>query len=204
MRARAVIFDVGHVLYDWNPRYLYKRLIADDRALDAFLRDVCTLDWHFRHDAGVPFEVNAAALIADHPQHAALIRAWGERFVEQIGDPMPGMPAIVDALCAAGVPIYALTNFGQDFWPQLRAREAWLFDRFAGFVVSGEEGMMKPDPAIYRLTLDRFGLAAAEALFFDDRQANIDAALTLGIDAHLFTDAAAVREVLAARGLIGG
>jgi len=204
MYPRAVIFDVGHVLYDWDPRYLYRRLIGNDRALDAFLRDVCTLDWHFQHDQGRPFADTSAELIALHPQSADLIRAWGSRFVEQIGDPMPDMPHLVADLAAASVPMFALTNFSQDFWPPFRQREAWLFDRFQGFVVSGEEGVVKPDPAIYALALERFGLKPAEAFFVDDRQANVDAATALGIHARLFTDAAALRADLVEMGLLPG
>ncbi|MGL4314834.1 MAG: HAD family hydrolase [Sphingomonas sp.] len=202
MGPRAVIFDVGHVLYDWNPRYLYKRLIQDDRALDAFLRDICTLDWHFQHDLGRDFAETSAELIAAHPDHADLIRAWGERWIEQIGDPLPGMPTIVDDLAAANVPMFALTNYGEAFWQQHRARDAWLFDRFQGFVVSGTERLIKPDPAIYRLALERFRLTAAEVFFVDDRQANVDAATALGIHARLFTGADDLRRDLCEVGLL--
>jgi len=204
MLPRAVIFDVGHVLYDWDPRYLYRRLIGNDRALGAFLRDVCTLDWHFQHDQGRPFADTSAELIALHPRSADLIRAWGNRFVEQIGDPMPDMPHLVADLAVASVPMFALTNFSRDFWPPFRKREAWLFDQFQGFVVSGEEGVAKPDPAIYTLALDRFGLKPAEAFFVDDRQANVDSATALGIHARLFTDATTLRADLAEMGLLPG
>lgn len=202
MRPRAVIFDVGHVLYDWDPRYFYRRLIDDDRALDAFLRDVCTLDWHFQHDLGRPFAETSAELIERHPAQADLISAWGPHFTQQIGDPLPGMPAIVDALEAAGVPMFALTNFSQEFWRPFRAREAWLFDRFQGFLVSGEEGLVKPDPAIYALALDRFGLEPADAFFIDDRETNVAAAQAMGIHARLFTGADALRRDLTEAGLL--
>jgi 2-haloacid dehalogenase len=204
MAVRAVIFDVGHVLYDWDPRYFYRRLIGDDRALDAFLGTVCTLDWHFQHDLGRPFAETSAELIAAHPAHADLIRAWGAHFIDQIGDPMPGMPAIITALHEAGVPLYALTNFSHEFWVPFRQREAWLFDRFSGFVVSGEEKIVKPDPTIFRLALDRFGLAADETLFVDDKPHNVAAAQALGIHAHLFTDAPALHAELRHHGLLAG
>ncbi|MGN6376697.1 MAG: HAD family hydrolase [Sphingomonas sp.] len=202
MRPTAVIFDVGRVLYDWDPRFLYERLIDDDQALEAFLRDVVTVDWHFQHDAGRPFAETSAELIAEHPQHEALIAAWGPRFNETIGDPMPGMHALVEELDAAGVPLYAITNFSGEFWAPFRAREAALFDRFRDIVVSGDEKLIKPDPAIYRLALERFGLAPHEAVFVDDNRANVDAAAALGIVAIHFTDAAAVRKELARTGLL--
>ena len=198
----AVIFDVGRVLYDWDPRILYRRLIDDDRALDAFLRDVVTHDWHFQHDAGRDFADTSAELVALHPQHAELIAAWGPRFLESIGNPIPGMLALVDALDAAGVPLFAITNFSHEFWPPFRAREAAMFDRFRDIVVSGVEKMVKPDPAIYRLALDRFGLEAARTVFIDDNAANIAGARSVGLIALHFTDAPTLRAELAALGLV--
>ena len=202
MTVRAAIFDVGKVLYDWSPRFLYERLIDDDRALDAFLRDVLTPQWHFQHDAGRPFAETSAELIARHPEHEALILAWKTRYNESIGDPVPGVHAIVEELDRAGVPLFVISNFSGEFWPPFRAQEAALFDRFRGFVISGDEKLLKPDPAIYRLALDRFGLAAEEAFFVDDVPANVEGAAALGIAARLFTDAATLRRDLRAVGLL--
>lgn len=201
-RPHAVIFDVGRVLYDWDPRYLYRRLIDDDRALAAFVEQVVTLEWHFQHDAGRDFAATSAELIALHPHHAELIAAWGPRFLESIGDPVPGMAAIVEGLDSAGVPLFAITNFSHEFWPPFRTREAALFDRFRNIVVSGDERLVKPDPAIYRLALDRFGLAGPDAVFVDDNPANIAAAAAMGIHAVLFTDAASFRGELVRLGLL--
>lgn len=195
-----VIFDVGHVLYDWDPRVLYRRLITDDEALDVFLRDICTREWHFQHDTGRAFADTSAELIARFPDHAALITTWGPRFSEQIPGPMPGMPALVDDLTAAGVPLYAITNFSHEFFPPFRAQEAAMFDRFRDIVVSGEERLMKPDAAIYHLALARFGLAAQDAVFVDDRQDNVDGAAAVGMHALLFTGAEALRGDLRALG----
>jgi 2-haloacid dehalogenase len=201
-RTRAVVFDVGNVLYDWNPRFLYERLIDDDRALDAFLRDVATKDWHFQHDAGRPFAETSAELAAAHPDHAHLIAAWGPRFVEQLGGMLPGMYALVLDLEAAGVPLYAITNFSAEFWPPFRDREAELFDRFADIVVSGDELLTKPDAAMYRLALDRFGLEAGDALFVDDREDNVAGAQSVGMPALLFTDAETLRADLVNHGIL--
>jgi len=201
-RPTAVIFDVGRVLYDWDPRILYRRLIADDRALYAFLRDVVTTEWHFQHDAGRDFADTSAELTALYPQHRDLIAAWGPRFNDSIGDPIPGMHELVAELDSAGVPLFAITNFSHEFWPPFRAREAALFDRFRDVVVSGAEKLMKPDPAIYALALARFGLEPHEAVFIDDNRANIDAAAAMGIHALHFTDEATLRPRLRALGLV--
>lgn len=198
-RPIAVVFDVGHVLYDWDPRILYRRLISDEAAVDAFLRDVCTREWHFQHDAGRPFAETSAELTALFPEHEALIAAWGPRFAEQIPGPVADMPALVADLDAAGVPLFAITNFSHEFFPPFRERERALFDRFRDIVVSGEERLMKPDAAIYRRALTRFALAPAQAVFVDDRAENVAGAAAVGMAALLFTDAATLRADL--RGL---
>src|SRR5206468_3560630 len=111
-------------------RFLYERLIADDRALDAFLSTVVTRAWHFQHDAGRPFAETSAELIAQFPEHEALIAAWGPRFNETIPAPIPGMIEIVEQLDAAGVPLFGITNFSGEFWVPFRAREEAVFGRF--------------------------------------------------------------------------
>ncbi len=199
----AVIFDVGNVLFNWNLRFLYERLIEDDRALDAFLRDVMTMEWHLQHDAGRPFAETSAELIAQHPEHAALIAALGPRFNETIRGEVPGMAALVAELHGADVPLFAITNFSGEFWRPFRAAHAAFFDRFRDVVVSGDEGLMKPDRAIYELALARFGLRAEEAFFVDDNIVNVEAAAAMGIAAHHFSNANLLREVLAAQGLLG-
>jgi 2-haloacid dehalogenase len=204
VRPHAVIFDIGNVLFHWDPRFLYERLIGDDRALDAFVRDVLTHQWHFQHDAGRNFADTSAELTAQHPHHAELIAAWGPRFNESVGGPVEGMHAIVDSLDAAGVPLYAITNFSHEFWPPFRAEWPGLFDRFRDIVVSGEERLVKPDRAIYDLALARFGLKPGEAVFVDDNPANVDAANAVGIHAHRFTDAPAFRRFLEEHGLLAG
>lgn len=201
-RPSAVVFDVGNVLYDWNPRFLYERLIEDDRALDAFLRDVATKEWHFQHDAGRSFAETSAELSAEYPEFADHIAVWGPRFSETIPGMLPGMAALVEELDASGVPLYAITNFSGEFWKPFRAREAAIFDRFRDIVVSGDEKLTKPDAAIYRLALDRFGLKPGEALFVDDREDNVAGAEAVGIAGLLFTDAPTLRADLVRRGLL--
>ena len=183
----VVIFDIGRVLFDWNLRFLYERLIPEGEALDAFLRDVVTPEWHFQHDAGRPFAETSAELIAEHPHHAELIEALGPRFNETNRAPMPGMESLVAELDATGVPLYAITNFSGEFFPPFRAKWASMFDRFRDIVVSGDEKLTKPDAAIYRLALERFGLRAEQAVFVDDNAANVEGAKAVGIHGLLFT-----------------
>jgi 2-haloacid dehalogenase len=201
-KPRAVIFDVGNVLFSWDPRFLYERLIEDGRALDAFLQDVVTKEWHFQHDAGRPFADTSAELAALYPHHAELIAAWGPRFNESVGPAIAGMAELVEELDAAGVPLFAITNFSGEFWREWVPNHRELFDRFRDIVVSGDEKLVKPDPAIYCLALGRFGLAAGEAVFVDDNAANIDAAAAMGIHAVLFTDASSFRAELVRLGLL--
>ncbi|AHE56115.1 HAD family hydrolase [Sphingomonas sanxanigenens] len=202
MRVAAVVFDVGNVLFPWSPRLLYERLIDDDRALDAFLRDIVTEAWHFQHDVGRPFAESSAELIALHPEHAALITAWGERFSDSIGPALPGMAELVTELDEAGVPLFGITNFSGEFWVPFRARERAIFDRFRDIVVSGDERLVKPDPAIYALAIDRFGLPADRMIFIDDRLDNVEGARAAGMHAHHFTGAEPLRAELARHGLV--
>lgn len=201
-RPIAVVFDVGNVLYDWNPRFLYERLIEDDRALDAFLRDVATKEWHFQHDLGRPFAETSAELSALYPDYAEMIALWGPRFSDTIPGLLPGMGDLVEEIDAAGIPLFAITNFSGEFWRPFRAREAAIFDRFRDIVVSGDERLVKPDHAIYHLALDRFGLKPDEAVFIDDREDNVAAANEVGIHGLVFADAPTLRRDLVKLGLL--
>ncbi len=193
--VRGVVFDVGNVLFTWDPRFLYERLIEDDRALDAFLRDVVTHDWHFQHDAGRPFAETSAELIAEHPHHRELIEAWGPRFNESLGPAIEGMIPLVEELDAAGVPLFAITNFSGEFWGPFRDTQT-VFDRFRDVVVSGTERLVKPDSAIYRLAVARFGMPAEQLIFVDDRAENVAGAEAIGMRGHLFRNAATLRDEL--------
>ena len=199
---RAVVFDVGNVLYGWEPRRLYERLIGETQALDAFMADVVTMEWHLQHDAGRDFADTSAELIAAHPHYRALIEAWGPRFEETITGAVPGSLDIVRDLDAKAVPIFGITNFSHEFWPPFRAARAEIFDRFTDIVVSGDEKLIKPDPAIYTLALERFGLAPGEGLFVDDRLENIEAARANGFAGHHFTGAERLRGELDGLGLL--
>jgi 2-haloacid dehalogenase len=200
--ATAVVFDVGNVLYGWDPDAFLVRQIADDAARLQFIDDVDLYAWHETLDGGRPYAEAAAELNEKFPQYAALIAAWSERFGETISGPVPGVHALVEELDARGVPLFAITNFSADFWPPFHDKERAFFARFQEIVVSGEVRLLKPDPAIYYLALDRFGLRPADALFVDDRKINVEGALAVGMAAHLFTDAAGLRARLEAEGLL--
>lgn len=199
---KAVIFDVGNVLYGWDPESFLVRQIADDSERLRFIEDTNLYAWHDTLDGGRPFDEAAAELSETFPAYAELIAAWGSRFGETITDPVPGVHEIVADLDQVGVPLFAITNFSADFWAPFAERERAFFGRFRDIVVSGEEKMMKPDPAIYYLALERFGVPARDALFIDDRQINVDGALAVGMRAHLFTTAEDLRARLVDEGLL--
>lgn len=200
--VRGVVFDVGNVLYGWDPSSFLINQIADDEERLRFIEDADFFGWHEGLDGGRPFDEAAAELSEKFPAYAALIQAWGDRFGETITDPVEGVHAIVEELDARGVPLFAITNFSADFWRPFIERERAFFSRFQDVVVSGEVKLLKPDPAIYYLALHRFGLKPREALFVDDRQINVEAAEAVGMQGHLFTDAADLRRRLAAEDLL--
>ena len=198
---KAVVFDVGNVLVDWNVRAFYAPLIPDPARLDWFLAEVVTPAWHFQHDAGRAFAETSAELIARYPDEAELIRQYGPRFNETIVGAIPGMIELVEQLAAARVPLFAITNFSHEVWPPFRAE--WpVFDHFTDIVVSGEERLTKPDAAIYQLALRRFGLGPGQAVFIDDRADNVEAAVANGFAGHPFTGHAPLAAELARMGLL--
>jgi 2-haloacid dehalogenase len=200
-QVQAIVFDVGRVLYQWRLSALFDKLIADEGERAWFLANVVTEEWHFQHDEGRPLAEMVPERQAEFPDHAHLIDAYAARFNETIPGPVPGSLELVERLDAAGVPLYAITNFGAEFWAMFRPT-APVFDRFRDVVVSGEEKLAKPDPAIFHLAARRFGHAPGAMLFIDDNAANIAAASALGWQVHHFVEAPALERDLAARGLL--
>jgi 2-haloacid dehalogenase len=199
----AVIFDIGGVLLDWNPRYLYRRLMDDEEAMERFLREVCTMEWHEANDLGVPFGVTCAQLAAEHPEHAELIWAWGRRTEEMVGGPIDGTVAILRELKQDGnVRLFALTNMEATTYPLRRERYEFL-RWFDGTVVSSSEGVIKPDERIFRVLLERYGLTASSTLMVDDNPRNVAAAADLGMPTVLFESPGALRRTLEEHGLLG-
>jgi 2-haloacid dehalogenase len=201
-KVSTVVFDVGRVLVQWDLRHLFAKLIDDAVELDWFLANVVTPEWHFQHDAGRPLAEMLPELKAQYPAYAGHIDAYATRFNETIPGPVAGSFEIVEELAARNVPLYAITNFGAEFWEGFRPTQP-IFDRFRDIIVSGVEKMVKPDAAIYQLALARFNLAPGEAIFVDDNLPNVVAARENGFVAHHFTDAASLRAELVELGLCG-
>jgi 2-haloacid dehalogenase len=197
----AVVFDIGGVLLDWDPRYLYRQLFDDEQEMEWFLSEICTLEWHQAHDRGKPFEVSCAELASLHPEYEDMIYAWGRRSEEMIAGPIEETVEILGRLKAAGVPCYALTNMETETFP-LRVNRFPFMSWFDGAVVSAFEGVVKPDPEIFRRLLERFELTAESTLFVDDAPRNVQAAEKLGIQAVLFESPAALEQLLAEAGLL--
>jgi len=200
-RADVVLFDLGGVLFDWAPRHLYSTIFDDHAAMDRFLAEVCTLDWHAAHDAGVTMDDNAAPLIAAHPHFEAEIRAWKTRWDAMFVGPIAGTAALLERLHAVGRPLYALSNLPAE--KKTHILETFPFmERFRDIVVSGEEGVIKPDRRIYDITVDRLGVAPERIFFIDDSRPNVEAACAAGFDAVVFTSPEALERDLDARGLL--
>lgn len=200
-KITTVVFDVGKVLFQWDLRYLFAKLIDDPAELGWFLANVITPEWHFQHDAGrTPEEIVAERKI-EFPGHDTLFDAYLSRFNESIPAPVPGSLEIVHELANRGVPLFAITNFGHEFWHAFRPTQP-IFNLFADIIVSGTEKMVKPDPAIYHLALQRFSLQAGEAIFIDDNLDNVASARANGFVAHHFTDACNLRTELAKYGFV--
>ncbi len=200
-RIEAVVFDVGNVLVQWDRRRPYVNHFTDSAEFDYFMDEVIPLSWHAEHDAGRPADDLVAERSALFPRYAPLIADWFGRFNETIPGPVAGSPELVEELHAAGVPLFAITNFGADTWAGF-APTFPLFDRFRDIVVSGIEKLAKPDPAIYALAARRFGLAPPAMLFIDDSEPNVLSARAEGWNAHHFSDSKRLRAELVERGLI--
>jgi 2-haloacid dehalogenase len=196
----SVVFDLGGVVLDWDPLHLYAKLFADRAEAQAFLREVCTFEWHAQHDLGRPMSETVPQLCAEHPHRALEITAWQERYLEMVAGYVEGTVELIESLTRLDVPIYALTNMPADVWPQI-LREFPALEQFDGFIVSGVETIAKPDPRIFALLETRFGLTPNRTVFVDDSAVNVDAAWTLGFRAIRFESAQQLREVLARWGL---
>ncbi|ASJ92346.1 HAD-IA family hydrolase [Porphyrobacter sp. CACIAM 03H1] len=198
---KAVVFDIGRVLFHWQLGALFEKLIDHPEELDWFLANVVTEEWHFEHDAGRPLAEMVPERIALYPQYEAQIRAYATRFNETVPGPVEGSHELVARLAAAGVPLYCLTNFGDEFWQMFRPTQP-VFDHFADIIVSGVEKVAKPDARIYEIMEARSGRTGAALFFTDDNPANVAAARARGWDAHIFTDAASLEAQLVAAGLL--
>lgn len=197
----AVVFDLGGVLIDWDPRHLYRGVFADEREMDAFLSTVATPEWHGEQDRGRTVEEATALLLDEHPHYRTEIEAFYGRWDEMFGEPMDGSVRVLRDLRAQDLPLYALTNWSAELFP--RARERWDFlGWFDDIVVAGEERLVKPGREIYDVLVQRTGLDPVTTVFIDDRPVNVRAAEDLGFVAIEFRDAAGLREDLVRLGVL--
>jgi 2-haloacid dehalogenase len=182
----AIVFDLGGVLVDWDPRYLYRQLFGgDDDAMERFLAEICTSEWNRQQDAGRPFAEAVAELVERHPEHADLIRAYDERWEEMIAGPITASVDLLAALKTASYPVHALSNWSTEKFALVRPRYRF-FDWFDEIVLSGEVKLIKPDPKIFALLLERIGRRAQQCVFIDDLDVNVAAARRLGFKAIHF------------------
>jgi 2-haloacid dehalogenase len=201
MAERAVVFDVGNVLFHWDPEKLYARLIPDADDRRRFLTEICTPAWNLGFDAGEPMPAGVEAHAARHPDHAELIRRWWTGWAEMTGPQIDGSVACLHALKARGVPVLGLTNFAAETFAI--ARELYpVLNEFDLCVVSAEARCVKPDPRIYAILEERSGFAPAQLFFTDDSPANVAAAQARGWTAHLFEGPDGLQAALAAEGLL--
>ena len=198
---KAVLFDLGGVFIEWDPRHLYRKLFADPAEMERFLAEVCDPQWNWSIDAGRPFMEAVRERQALVPEYADYIGFWYSRWREMLRGEIPDSVSVLWELKRQATPIYALTNWSLETFAATRERFGFL-DWFSNIVVSGEVKLAKPDPRIFRLAAERCGLAPADTMFVDDVQANVDAARAEGFDAVRFTGAAALRTALAERGML--
>lgn len=198
-RASIVVFDIGNVLIEWDPRHLYRKIFTDADRMEWFLTEVCTPDWNLEQDRGRLFADAVALLTKDHPDLAEEIAAYDARWAEMVPGAITGSVELLEGLRANGVRNFAITNFSHEKFAEARKRFGFL-NGFEGVIVSGEEKVIKPDPAIYRLLLDRYGLTAGECLFIDDSPKNVESARAIGMHAHHFKNPAALAATLKTHG----
>jgi len=201
MRPTTVVFDLGGVLVDWDPRYLYRQLFDDPDEMESFLAEVTTAEWNAQQDAGRPWAEAVELVVAEHPQRRELIEAFHRRWPEMLAGEIPGTVDVLAELRAEGVRLVALSNWSAETFPVARERFDFLA-WFEGIVISGDVGVNKPDRQIFEHLMEHFGIEPAEALFIDDSSANVEAAKALGLSAIQFTDAEPLRRELVRLGLL--
>lgn len=185
------IFDFGGVLLDWSPEYLFAKVIPNPEERKWFLSTVCPPEWNLRMDAGLSYAEAVAERVALFPDQEARIRVWVQRWDDMIARQFDGTARIVEALAETG-PIYGLTNFGSESFARTKPRFPVL-DRFTDILVSGDVGMVKPDPAIYRAAVQRFGVDPKACFYVDDKDYNLVIPKEMGMQVHQFSDPASLK-----------
>lgn len=202
MKINTIIFDLGNVLIDWNPKYVFDKLFDDEDRKKYFFENICTMEWNEAQDAGRPIKEATEELVAQYPEWKGYIEAYYGKWTEMLGGPIHDTVEIFKTLKQSGrYKLYALTNWSAETFPY--ALEMYEFLHwFDGRVVSGEEKMRKPHPEFYQVLLDRFDVRAEEALFIDDSVRNIQAAEKIGIKTIHFTSPEQLRNELVQQGFL--
>ncbi len=190
---KDVVFDFGGVLMDWNPRYFYRTYFKDEKQMEYFLSHICNDEWNAEQDRGRSFEEGVRLLQAQYPQYAEPIRLYKDKWGCMLKGEFPRSVDLLKRLKGHGYGIYGLTNWSAETIPLAYSRYDF-FALFDGIVVSGEEKIIKPDPRIFEILLERYHLTAGDTLFIDDSRANIEAAARLGFQTILFDDIDTVSE----------
>lgn len=199
---KAIIFDLGGVLIDWNPHHLYRKLFTDRHEMKYFLDNIATMDWNEEQDLGRSLKEGTEILVGRFPQHEAPIRAYYDRWEEMLGGPIEGTLELFKQLKAGGrYRLYALSNWSAETMGIAQQRYEFL-NWFDGLVISGLEKTRKPFPEFYNILLNRYGLKPDEALFIDDNYRNVLGAGVLGIPAIHFIEAGQLQAELKKLGIL--
>jgi 2-haloacid dehalogenase len=202
-KPSGVVFDLGGVLIDWDPRHLYRKLIPDQAEMERFLTEVCSPAWNLEQDRGRSWTEACALLRARHPDHGELIDAFRSRWPEMLAGPIEGSLDILRELKDSGTRLFGLTNWSHETFPI--AVESYDFlGWFETIVVSGQERLVKPDARIYHLLIERSGLDPTTLIYIDDNPANAAAATALGMHGVHFTSPSALRRELTSLGVLEG
>ena len=191
----VVVFDLGGVLIDWSPRYLYRKLFQHEADMEYFLANICTAQWNLQQDAGRSFAEACGALKLEHPDKADMIDAWFERFDEMMAGPITGTVDILAELRQREVPVYALSNWSAETFPVAQRRFEFL-QWFRAIFLSAEVRLVKPDPRIFKYFCESLALRPEQVIYIDDLQHNVEAARTIGMHAIRFSDSASLRQEL--------
>lgn len=182
---KNIVFDFGAVLVDWNRHYLYDDVFDSYDKAQWFIDNIVNDEWNIKMDGGKPFKENIAELVALHPEWKKEIELYDPGWWRMMGKTLPGMKDLLHTLKSKGYPLYGLTNWSAEKFPMVRSTYQ-IFSLLDGIVVSGEEKLLKPDPAIYKVLLDRYFLNPSETIFIDDNIKNVEGARNVGMQAYHF------------------
>ena len=201
MKIKTVIFDLGGVLIDWEPRRLFKKIFDNEEEMEFFLNNVCTPDWNVQQDGGRTLKEATETKIAEFPKYETQIRAFYGRWEEMLGGAIHGTVDILQKVRDADhLRLYALTNWSAETFP-VALRDYDFLQWFEGILVSGDEKMIKPQPEIYNLILERYDIEASSAVFIDDSLKNITGCEACGINGIHFKSPKQLAKDLAAMGV---